>query len=79
MPTDLPEFIVTADYAPLIRRQDFSRSMLARENPFSLPIVAETELVITLDGHFSYYLSGPLLADTVAKVENRTRRKSREC
>jgi len=42
--------------------------MLARENPFSLPIVAETELVITLDGHFSYYLPGPLLADFVAKV-----------
>jgi hypothetical protein len=40
----------------------FSRSVLARENPFSRPIVAETEFVITLDGHFSYYLPGPLLA-----------------
>ena len=40
----------------------FSRSVLARENPFSRPMVAETEFVITLDGHFSYYLPGPLLA-----------------
>jgi hypothetical protein len=39
----------------------FSRSVLARENPFSRPIVAETEFVITLDGHFNYYLPGPLL------------------
>ena len=39
----------------------FSRSVLARENPFSRPMVAETEFVITLDGHFSYYLPGPLL------------------
>jgi hypothetical protein len=40
----------------------FSRSVLARENPFSRPIVAEAGFVITLDGHFSYYLPGPLLA-----------------
>ena len=40
----------------------FSRSVLARENPFSRPIVAETEFMITLDGHFSYYLPGALLA-----------------
>jgi hypothetical protein len=61
MPTDLPECIVTADYAPLPEAR-FSRSVLARENPFSRPIVAETEFVITLDGHFSYYLPSLLLA-----------------
>jgi hypothetical protein len=43
----------------------FSRSVLARENPFSRPIVAETEFVITLDGHFSYYLPCPQLALSV--------------
>jgi hypothetical protein len=46
----------------------FSRSVLARENPFSRPIVAETEFVITLDGHFSYYLPGPLLAHRVTSM-----------
>jgi hypothetical protein len=30
--------------------------------------MAETEFVITLDGHFSYHLPGPLLADIAAKV-----------
>jgi hypothetical protein len=45
----------------------FSRSVLARENPISRPIVAETEFVITLDGHFSYYLPGPFFAQSGGK------------
>ena len=62
MPTDLPECIVYRGLRSANPEARFSCSVLARENPISRPIVAETEFVITLDGNFSYYLPGPLFA-----------------
>src|ERR1700756_5057790 len=53
--------LLPADYAPLIRRQ-YSLVACSRGKSILAPIVAETEFVITLDSHFSYYLLGPLLA-----------------